>query len=606
MPPLLPFLRSRLAGGPGRRSGNPQVLLGVIAMLVGLAVGGAIVGFLEAISRIQEILYGGGAGLVVAFAGELPWWQVMLIPTGGGLIVGLLLTFVMPGRRRQGIPEVIEATATRDGRLPWGRGLVAALGAVLSLGSGASVGREGPAVHLGATLAATLGGWLGFARSMRRTLLGCGAAAAVAASFNAPIAGALFAHEVVVGHYAVRAFVPVVISSVAATAVSRSWFGNFPAFVLPEMRLVSFWEMPAFAVLGLLGGLAAVLMMRAIEGGERLAAATRLPPWARPALGGLLLGALAIPFPEVLGVGYEVTDAALQGALPLALIAALAAAKLLATGISLGFGFMGGVFSPSLSIGALLGGTFGLLLSRLGDSLNGLAISPLDSAAYAVVGMGAVAAAVLGAPISTTLIVFEMTANYGLTLGVMVAVVLAAGLSTHLYGHPSFFHGQLQRRGLDLAGGPELHLLEALTVGPLVRADTPTVGPGTPLPEVRRQLLAAPHGLVLAIDDDNRLLGPISAQELSAASFDPNLDPLVVAADLIHPSPPMLTPEDTLDQALRVMSGEGLEHLPVVEDRTSRRLLGTVRETDLLLYYNRELFDHRAAEHPSAGKRPFS
>lgn len=409
----------------------------------------------------------------------------------------------------------------------------------------------------------------------------------------------------VVGHYAVRTFVPVVISSVAATAVSRSWFGHFPAFVLPEMRLVAFWEMPAFALLGLLGGLAAVLMMRAIEGGERLAGMTRLPLWARPALGGVLLGALAIPFPEVLGVGYEVTDAALQGALPLALIATLAAAKLLATGISLGFGFMGGVFSPSLSIGALLGGTFGLLFGRLLETLDGVAATPMDSGAYAVVGMGAVAAAVLGAPISTTLIVFEMTANYGLTLGVMIAVVLATGLSSHLYGHPSFFFGQLHRRGLDLARGPELHLLAALKVAPLVRPDTPTVAPGTPLPLVRRHLLAAPRGMVLVVDDQGRLIGPIGAAELSPVGFDPDLDQLVVAADLARRDCPLLTPEDSLHTTLGLMTEEDLEHLPVVADRDSRRLLGSLHETDLLLAYNRELFDHRAAEHPRAEKPPF-
>ena len=283
---------------------------------------------------------------MTAAVAELPWWQIVLVPTLGGLVVGLLVRYFQDGARPHGVADVMEAGVLHGGRLSLKEGAVAALGAIVSIGSGASVGREGPAVHIGASLASWLGQRLKLSRSLALTLLGCGVAAAVTASFNAPIAGAFFALEVVIGHYALSAFAPVVIASVAGTIVARVHLGDFPAFVISDSSLFSFLELPAFAILGLVCAVVAVIFMRGILFTQAAWARTKVPGWLRPALAGAAVGAIAIVLPEILGVGYEATDRALNEAVPLWLLIALIAAKIAATSLSLGSGFVGGVFIP--------------------------------------------------------------------------------------------------------------------------------------------------------------------------------------------------------------------------------------------------------------------
>jgi CIC family chloride channel protein len=266
--------------------GNDQIILVFLALIVGGLAGSAVILFREFINLIQALLLGSGSDRLFVNAETLAWWKILLVPVAGGLVVGAVIQFLLPQRRPQGVADVIEASALKGGRMLSLTGLVAALASAISIGAGASVGREGPAVHLGASLAGWMGRRLHLTRSLTRTLLGCGVAAAVAASFNAPIAGALFASEVVIGHYALRAFAPIVIASVAGTAVSRAFFGDFPAFALAETPLASFWEFPAFVGLGITAGIAAIVFMHAIFSVQKLAAKTPLPAWLRPAVGG--------------------------------------------------------------------------------------------------------------------------------------------------------------------------------------------------------------------------------------------------------------------------------------------------------------------------------
>lgn len=569
---------------------NDQFVLGVLAVGVGLTVGGAVIGFRLLIDLFHLVFYGGVETRLASTAKALPWWHVMAAPILGGLFVGLWYHYLMPGGKPQGVATVIEATATRGARLSLRNGFVALLGSALSIGCGAPVGREGPAVHFGATLCAWLAEKLHFGRALSRTLLGCGAAAAVAASFNAPIAGALFAHEVVVGHYAMSAFAPVVVASVTATVVSRAVFGDFPAFTLPEMKLTSVLEFPAFAGLGVLAAILALLFMRAIFTGEDLGERSRLPQPFRPMAAGLVVGILALPFPEILSVGYEVTDLALNAALPLGLLVALALAKMLGTGLALGFGFGGGVFSPSLTIGALAGSAFGIVAT---GALPGLSSGP---GAYALVGMGAMAAAVLGAPISTVLIVFELTHDTALTVAVMVAVVVATTITQHLANTPSFFHWQLERKGLNLKGGRDVGLLRLIKVRDVLQTDCPTVSVGAPLAEVRERLAHVPFGELFVLHVDGTLFGTITLADLHEAAFDPELDLLVNAADVARRHPPVLQMDDTLELGLKRMMALGEEHLAVVEHEDTMKLVGCVHENDLLLEYNRQLLRARAEE----------
>ncbi|MEE8352701.1 MAG: chloride channel protein, partial [Rhodospirillales bacterium] len=446
---------SSILSGLRRLFGSEHMVMTILAVVVGSLVGSAVILFREVISLIQTAFYGSGSERLFANADALHWWQILFIPIIGGLIVGLLAHFLMPKKRPEGMADVIEASALRSGRMSSRTGLFAALTSAVSIGAGASVGREAPAVHLGASLAGWMGRRLGLSRSLTRTLLAGGIAAAVAASFNAPIAGVLFASEVIIGHYALNAFAPVVIASVAGTAISRVWFGNFPAFSLDQHVIASFWEFPAFAGLGVVIGIIAITFMHAMHQAQRLGEKIPAPVWLKPALAGLVLGLMGLVVPEVLGIGYGITEQALLVKIPLVMLLAFAVAKIAATAVSLGWGFGGGVFSPSLVIGAMIGGAYGIVATSTFPEYSS------GSAAYTLVGMGAMAAAVMGAPISTTLIIFEMTGDYPLTLGVMIAIVIATEITQQFYGR-SFFAEQLNRRGVDLKGGFEAEILNAV------------------------------------------------------------------------------------------------------------------------------------------------
>ncbi|MCZ6743042.1 MAG: chloride channel protein, partial [Alphaproteobacteria bacterium] len=387
----------------GRVVRHRQMVLFVLAPVLGALAAGAAIAFRDLIGLIQLGTLGFDLEQVFSLARELPWWRILLVPALGGLAVGLLVHFVMPGREPQGVAHVMEAAALRGGRMELKAGLTTALASAASIGCGASVGREGPVVHLGGVLASWISGRLHLPRQLGMTLLGCGVASAIAASFNAPIAGVFFALEVVLGNYALSSFAPIVIASVTGTIISRLYYGDFPAFVIPQNAIVSFWEFPAFVIVGVGAAVIAILFIKATMAAQDGIARLPWPGWIKPAVAGLLLGAVALEFPHVLGVGYETTNAAIAEQFPLAMLAILLVLKLGVTALCLGAGFGGGVFSPSLVMGALMGGLVGGLAT--------LAVPELSSGAgtYAIVGMGAVAGAVLGAPISTILIIFELT-----------------------------------------------------------------------------------------------------------------------------------------------------------------------------------------------------
>lgn len=581
-------IRTRLLASVNDVVHNDHVILSVLAVAIGIATGGAIILFREAIVLAQELTFGADE-TVAFFHGAVPWWRVLLVTTFGGLVVGLVVHYAMPDRRPQGVADVIAASALRGGTMSGRTGIMAAVVSALSLGAGASTGREGPAVHIGASLGGWLAGRLHLTRSGARTLLGCGVAAAVAASFNAPLAGALFASEVVIGHYALRAFAPIVIASVAGTVVSRVWFGNFPAFLVSEFQITSLWEFPAFVGLGVGAAVAAAVFIRLVFAAEDLSYRLPVHPALRPAVGGLALGLVALVFPQVLGVGYPMTDAALVDSLPFALLAGICLAKIATSALCLGFGFGGGVFSPALVIGATLGGAYGIAASQVFPELSS------GHGAYAVVGMGAVAAAVLGAPISTTLIIFELTGDYHITLAVMVAVVVASLITQQTVGH-SFFNVQLERRGLLLKGGFERTLLRNIRVSDVMAKDGEVVRPDARLPEVRHRLQVNPAGELFVVGEDGAFRGTITFADLSETAFDFASDDVLNALDVARPHPPMLAAGDTLETGLRRIRESGESHIAVVADTKSMRFLGCLHERDAMSAYNRSLVEQRREE----------
>ncbi|MCK4712491.1 MAG: chloride channel protein [Marinosulfonomonas sp.] len=448
--------------------GPSQVQFWFIALLIGIASGYAALGFRKGISALQGWLYGAeDLHMLHSFAETLHWYWVLLIPIVGGLAVGLILHFFTRDGVVRSVADVIEGAALHEGRVEQKEGLASALASMITLSSGGSSGREGPVVHLASVISSWVSNRIGAGGITGRDLLGCAVAAAVSVSFNAPIAGALFALEVVLRHFAVHAFAPIVIASVAGTVISRIHLGDVTEFTLPVGGALAFYvELPAFVILGLICGLVAVALMRSVfwadDLGDYLQAKTRMPRWLRPAVAGAMLGGLAIAFPHIIGVGYETTSRALTGNLLLYQAFVFAILKVIAVAITMAGRMGGGIFSPSLMVGALTGLAFGMIATSIFPNVSG------SETIYALAGMGAVAAAVLGAPISTTLIVFELTGDWQTGLAVMVAVSLSTALASRIVDR-SFFLTLLERRGVHLAAGPQAYLLSMCSVASAMR-----------------------------------------------------------------------------------------------------------------------------------------
>jgi chloride channel protein, CIC family len=453
--------RTMLKHGPG------QVQFWFIALGIGVAGGFAALGFRLAIAALETFFYGSDDVMLGTFAQNLPWYWILLVPILGGLAVGIILHLFTRDARVRAVADVIDGAALREGRVEIKEGLASAVASLITLSTGGSSGREGPVVHIGGMISTWVSRLINASGITGRDLLGCAVAAVVSASFNTPIAGALFALEVILRHFAVHAFAPIVIASVAGTVVSRLEFGNVTEFLLPVGNVLEFYvELPAFVILGLLSGLVAVLFMRSIfwaeDMGDHLQKSLHIPRWLRPAIAGAMLGGIAIFYPHIIGVGYEMTSAALTGQLVFWGAVSFAVVKVAAVVITFAGRMGGGIFSPSLMLGALTGLSFGYAATAIFPEVSG------SETLYALAGMGAVAAAVLGAPISTTLIVFELTGDWQTGLAVMVAVSLSTALASRLVDR-SFFLTQLERRNVHLAAGPQAWLLATFGVAKVMR-----------------------------------------------------------------------------------------------------------------------------------------
>jgi len=455
-------MRSRL-----RRSDvRSQLALWPIAVAIGIATGYAVILFRSAILWLQTRFYGASDEIIHSVAAALPWYVVLFLPVVGGLAVGLILTVGTRDARARGVDAVIEAAALQGGKVGRQTGLASSLAALITLSTGGSTGREGPAIHIGAVIASWVSEHLKAPPRTARDILGCAAAAAVSASFNAPLAGALFALEVVLRHYALHAFGPIVIASVAAAVVSRIHLGDITEYTLPTHTIVFYWEIPAFMLLGILSGFVGVVMMRGLffaEGvADRLQRRLLVPDWLRPAVAGLMLGVIALRFPHIIGVGYETTSLALTTQIALGTAIIFAVVKVAAVGITFAGRMGGGVFSPALMLGALTGCAFGEIAIGVFPAVSG------SQGLYALAGMGAVAGAVLGAPISSTLIVFELTADWQAGIAVMISVSLASVVADRMVQR-SFFLTQLERRGLHLSDGPQAYIAATMPAMHLMR-----------------------------------------------------------------------------------------------------------------------------------------
>ncbi|MEM1399653.1 MAG: chloride channel protein [Pseudomonadota bacterium] len=569
------------------------VLLG-LAVAIGIASGIASIGFRYLLGLTQFLFYGDASEKLASRASQLDWWQILLATTFGGLLIGLLLKHLLGGKRAEGVAHVIEACALRGGRMNLDTAIRSAIVNACSLGVGASTGREGPVVHLGAALASRTAHYFGMPTKVSRSLLGCGVAAAVAASFNAPIAGVFFALEVVIGHYALSAFAPVVVASVAGTLVSRGYYGDYPAFVLPDYFIGSVFEFPAFLMLGIVCAVVSIIFLLSIRAAELVFDWIDPPIILRPVMAGFSVGVIAIAFPHVLGVGYEGTDLAANGQMSLTLLFALIIFKNIASSISLAGGFGGGVFSPSLFLGAMTGGVFGIVATGLfpdQSSADGV---------YALAGMGAVAGAMLGAPISTILIIFEMTGDYELTIAVMIAVVACVTLHMQVIGD-SFFSWQLSMRGINLESGREVGLLSEIRVRDVMKPNYAHIQSAETVADVAERLKTAHHGSLFVLDEQGKFAGTVGVPDLmlaldrqETAEGEPKQSEIATAGDMVRKDPPFLSGTDTLDVAMRLIEETGESHVAVLDNIISRRLVGILHEHDVMVAYHRALLEAQA------------
>jgi CIC family chloride channel protein len=567
----------------------------VAAVVLGFAGAAGAIVFRIMIRVFQGVFFGGLDGLVEVI--ETGWfadpvdplerarslashWRI-LIPALGGLIVGPLIYFLAPEARGPGIPEVMEAVALKGGAIRRRVVALKTLASAISIGSGGSVGREGPIVQIGAAVASWFGQLLKVPPRQLRTLVGCGSAAGIAATFNAPIAGALFAVEIVIGDFAVSQFSPIVISSVVATVVSRLFLGNHPAFLVPEYDLVSPFELVPYVGVGVAAGLVALAFIRSLIIAEDIFEAIPIPEYLRASLGGLCVGLIGLSLPQVFGVGYETINQALIGQLPATLLGLLLVAKLAATAITIGSGGSGGIFAPSLFLGATLGGLLGGVIHQMFPE------STASSGAYALVTMGAVVAASTHAPITAIIMIFEMTQTIEIIPPLMTACVISTLVTTFLY-RDSIYTQKLRRRGVELKRDEDPNVLKSLYVRDIVDRSPEVIPASTSFPGVMELIVQSDHSEFFVENGRGEFIGAIYLRQVRRLLKEQEeLRAIVVAGDMVEERV-SVTEDDNLDVVMRIFSRGMASEIAVVDAENPRKLVGSVHEREVIGAYNQE------------------
>jgi CIC family chloride channel protein len=564
-----------------RLSPDETTFMMVLAAAIGVLGGAGAILFRWLVDAGQGLVLGHGEDTVALLAG-VPWWHTMLLPVAGALIVGPLVHYLAREARGHGVPEVIGALVFRGGVI---RPIVAAvkiIASAVTIACGGSVGREGPIVQIGASLASSLGQAFGFSPQRLRTMIGCGAAAGIAATFNAPIAGAFFALEILLRDFAVVTFAPIIVSSVVATAVSRHFLGDTPAFPVPGFEMHGPAELPLYLVLGLIVGLVSLLYVRSLYFAEEQMARIPFPAPLKPLLGALPLGLLFLWFPQVYGVGYGAMVEALEGNLDLSLMAVLIVVKLVAVCLTLGAGYSGGIFAPALFLGGMTGGACGALFNLFWP---GTAVSV---GAFAMVGMAAMVGAATGGPLTAILILFEMTGEYRVMLPLMLTSV-AAALVHRSQLDDSIFTLKFTREGQRLDLGRESAILRQYHAEDIMDVNPRTLLVDAPLDDVIKHFLDADLEHEYVTDAGGRLVGRISIHDVKDILHERDLGGVVLAADLMGEPYGRVARGDTLEDCLLHLGEEDVADLPVVASDDDPTLVGVITRKAIFEVYNREV-----------------
>jgi chloride channel protein, CIC family len=551
---------------------SQTLTLGAVAMIVGLLTGAGVWIFKGLIELFHDFMF----GTLQSVFSPLGAWTVMLIPVIGGVVVGLVVHYMIGEEKLHGTAAIMQSVALAGGRLRYQRMPVKTAAAILSIGSGASVGPEDPSVQIGSNLGAMLGQWLRFSDERMRTVVAAGAASAIAAAFNAPIAGVFFAFEIVLGEISGGAPGLVLIAAVISSAFTQAVSGSAPAFSVPAYGMNSVWELPLYLVLGLFLGPISAFYVRLLYLFQDLYHSWAVPGWVKTASAGLAVGLVGIFLPQIFGVGYGTIEEILnKNDFTFSFLIALMIFKLLLTTISIGGGFVGGVFAPALFIGASAGGAFGLLAARI---FPGLGINP---EAFALVGMAALLAGAVHAPLTAIILLFEMSNDYHMILPLMFGVAVSLLLSQRLQKDSVYMMG-LARHGIRLVRGRDVEVLDSIPVGEIMRTDVTPLPESTPLTDAANILAQTRHHGLPIVNRQGELVGILTVTDIDRAVEQDRL----TVAEACTQKVITTTPDQSLSAALRRMSAMGVGRLPVVDPENPRRLVGWLGRADVIRAYD--------------------
>ncbi len=552
----------------------------LFAAAIGVAGGLLGSGFQLGLNWLQHLLTGVSFDerqpLSDAVRQNLSWLQTLLVPTAGGLAAGVVLLWLRGRRPPFGVGDLVALVQLRKGTIRVRESLTQILSSACTIGSGGSIGREGANSQIAATFAAVLARFAKLGSRPRAVLLGCGVAAGMATSYNAPIAGAIFVMEVVLGNFAMNVFAPVVLASVLATILREQLLGKeaIYRYASENVEALSPGLILAALLLGLLCGIGGIAFRVALQTGRRAFAALRLSPPFALALGGLVVGAIGLFQPETWGNGFEVIEKVAHDNLPLGAILALFLWKQIATTATVGSGGLGGIFTPNLVIGAAFGGLFATALGHLGP------VGESERTAFVFVGMAGLCAATMHAPVTAVVLVFELTRHYELTLPVMLCSIVASIVAS-LIDEDSYYTAAIKARGETLPGGLEDLAIRTTYARDIQRDDCRTIRDTAPFDEVMALLGSHRGDTIYVQDPQGALIGRIELQDVKNFINDPTLSSVVIAADLTRP---VVTayPDESIAALMPRFDDPELREMAVVSHGAPMRLLGRVRHQDVI------------------------
>ena len=555
----------------------------ILAIIIGVLGGFGGIGIRWLIKFFSDISFPGHGNILENIL-SASWYWIIIIPVLGGLIVGPIIYFFAPEAKGHGVPEVMQAILLKGGNIRPRVAFIKALASAITIGTGGSVGREGPIIQIGSSLGSTVGQFFRVPSKRLKTLVGCGAAAGIAAAFNAPIAKALFAVEIILMDFAVAQFSPIVISSVMATVISHSFEGNFAAFLVPKYQLASPYELIFYFILGALSGILSYFFIKALYYSEELFDdKLKFPEYLKPALGGLILGMTALLYPQIMGVGYETINLALRGEMLWYLAFILIFVKIFATSITLGSGGSGGIFAPSLFMGAMLGYFFGAFVHQ---SFPLISASPN---AYALVAMGGLVAGTTRAPITAIIIVFELTNDYKIILPLMITCIISTIISSRL-SRESIYTLKLLLRNISIKEGTDVNVMESIYVKDIYTKEFNTINVTDNFNEVVNKIIKGKYPEFPVVDNQMNMKGIISINDLKEYLYDrEELQNILIAGDIANINFIMISIDDNLKSALDILSKFSFESVPVYSPKEPDKVIGMLWRKDIQDAYQKAI-----------------